>query len=694
VTLPGLSSSVSDYKVFVNNWQGNFKNGYYYCSGTCDSGSRGSLVGWDRATRVAASDQTIYLQPSTGGKITGTVSGVPSGKFGWINAWSESSYSWGGAEITGQGTDVDVNYEIKGLGAASDYRVDIWVDGMPGGFYQSGSSEPGSWDQATKVAVSDSATTANIDFTLSSGRAISGSVSGLSSGEDAWMDAWSNSTFQWSGASTGASTGSGSDSYSIEGLKSASDYEVTLWSPGYVTQSQQNVDISTGDVSNIDFTVGSGASISGSINAGTKYANNWLWIDAYSNSSGGWGGTGATTDANGLIDSFSISGLGNATDYKVGVFAPDGGSYFYKEDASGSATTSVTDSSSATNVTISAGNSVTGKNLDFSTVSTYGLSGSVSGLDENQAIDIFVWSNSSGSGWDSIVGDGTWNISGLAAGTYNVEIAPQGIPGQRLKTASIGSGSDGCSDSSYTTQETCESSNRVWGKDATGTEWTQGWKDLSGITISDTGVKGVDLSMSTASTSSYTISGSVCTASTSDTSDSCIGDTAVTTQPWVDVWDETNGIGSGASVATDGSYTVEDLPSGTYQINVWTPQGSVSRSVTITSSNATADLQIVVGTNSISGDAVNGALMFIYECNSGTIGGNGAANGGSCTDKSLFADTVIDTTNSPDYTVSNLGSNTLYQVDVYDSSSDFTSANRSFVFKSVGNLTENISYTP
>ena len=703
VTLPGLSSSVSDYKVFVNNWQGNFKNGYYYCSGTCDSGSRGSLVGWDRATKVAATGQTLYLQPSTGGKITGTVSGVPSGKFGWINAWSESTYNWGGAEITGQGTDVAVNYEIKGLGAASDYRVDIWVDGMAGGFYQSGSSEPGSWDQASKVSVTDGATTSDIDFTMSSGRSISGAVKGLSSGEDAWMDAWSNTTFQWAGGSTGASTGSGSDSYTIEGLKSASDYEVTLWSPGYVTQSQQNVDVSSGNATGVDFTVGTGAKLKGSITAGSKYANKWFWIDAYSNATGAWGGVGESTDASGTISTYTIEGLGNATDYVVAAWAPDGTGFFYKEDGSGNPTTSVTDWESATKVTISAGADVTGKDLDFSSVTTYGLSGTVSGLtgdDADKTVDVYVWSNSGGGGWDSITGNGTWNVSGLSDGTtYNVEVVPQGIPGQRLKTASVGSGTAACSDSSLTTQSSCEAVNSVWGKDATGTEWTQGWKDLSGVTLSGSGVKGLDLAMTSGVTASYTISGTVCTSTSSDSTDSCSGDDAVTVQPWVNAWDESNGIGNGASAASDGSYTIEDLPDGTYQVEVWTPQGSINRSVTISGSNQSADLQIVVGSQSISGSVTgtnaDGALIFVYECTAGgttTAGGSGSTTGGTCDNATLFADTVADTSATPNYSISNLGSGTHYRVDIYNSGSDFSGKDRSFVFQSSASNSGDISY--
>ncbi|MDX8412904.1 MAG: carboxypeptidase-like regulatory domain-containing protein, partial [Mariprofundales bacterium] len=204
-TIKGLDDA-SDFKMSI--YAEGLIGGYYNGSGT-------ALVSWQDAYSiavVAGAPVTGVVMPLSAGKnISGSVTGLSSGEYGWLDAWSDSTFAWGGPSIDGPGSAV--NYTISGLSAASDYTVN----------FSSGNYVTQS---LTGIDVS-AADYTSANFTASTGGSIGGSITGLAANEWVWVDASGSSA--WGGIGVTADA-NGSATYKIPALADASDYVVSVWS--------------------------------------------------------------------------------------------------------------------------------------------------------------------------------------------------------------------------------------------------------------------------------------------------------------------------------------------------------------------------------------------------------------------------------------------------------------------------------
>ena len=152
---------------------------------------------WSKAAKVDASDSLedndVDFVLSEGASISGQITdaeGVGAPEI-WVDAWSESTGSWGGAVTAADGT-----YTIVGVDAASDFKVAAWQENAPQFFYHVDSDGPIStvrkWERATSVSTLAGNAT-GIDIALSVGGTISGTVRNTAGRalEGVWVDAWS-----------------------------------------------------------------------------------------------------------------------------------------------------------------------------------------------------------------------------------------------------------------------------------------------------------------------------------------------------------------------------------------------------------------------------------------------------------------------------------------------------------------------
>ena len=379
---------------------------------------------WENATQVSvtsgATTASIDFSLGSGGTISGTVfedDGVTAIANAWV--WADSYDCCSGGN--GTNTDASGNYTIQGLGAG-DYRVQVYAfeQGYTTEFY----NNTNSWDQANRVTVVASQTTSGINFTLGSGGSISGKAT-LGDGTTPVINAWVwAETFECCNGGNGGQTDSNGN-YTITGLVPGSyRVQISAWEQGLTTQFYNNttdwnaatsVSVqSGGTTANINFTMATGGSISGSImesDGTTPVANAWVWADSYDCCSGG---NGASTDANG---DYTISGLG-ADDYRVQVNPEPGQgliSEFYDD---------TTDWGMAARVSVTA--SVDTPNINFQLGSGGSVSGTVTAdVGGAPVANAWVWAetfNCCGGNGAPTNADGTFLISGLAPGDYRIGV--------------------------------------------------------------------------------------------------------------------------------------------------------------------------------------------------------------------------------------------------------------------------------
>ncbi|MBF0271004.1 MAG: carboxypeptidase regulatory-like domain-containing protein [Magnetococcales bacterium] len=582
IELKGLDASGKDYRLFVGGPDGGFKTGNFKGEvGASDyPATLGSLVGWDRATLLdMSSDHYVSMQVGSGRKVTVKVSGLKSGQKAWVDAFSETTWSWGGGEVSyGNGTSDQV--EIKGLEAAEDYRISIWGGQIQGGTYAGNGKAPGAWESAELVNVTSG--DATIDLVVSSGKSIAGTVNGMKKAQWGWVDAWSNSTYSWGGNAVQAA-GSGADAYTIAGVGSATDFKVTFSADGYMTQKKSDVNTSGGDVTGVDFTASTGGSIAGTI-TGLK-AQEWVRVDVWSPATDAFVVGGATADANGSA-AYTLSGVPDGTDYVVGVWRGYQGVFY----ATGGVTP-VWDNHSKVSV-VNAGAT---KGIDFNLTAAgnlfYTLSGTVSGLAADQVVEINAWSSTGGSR-TSVTGNANYTLEGLPAGNYTVEVSSSGYVSQRTKSVTV-------------------SDNKV-----TASSWTSGWNDVGTVSINGN-TTGLNVAMLTG----YAIKGTVTS-----------GGNAVS-GAWVNAWSSGNSMGGGAVTNTKGEFTIKGLSNATYKVDVWTLEGTAGTDVTVNGANQTGVTLTVVkaagivqGTVTSGGSAAGGAMVIAYDA-SGVEKDRAVANG-------------------------------------------------------------------
>lgn len=284
---------------------------------------------------TSAADVTgLDFVAGAGKTISGSISNATAGTWVWVDAWSETTWDWGYADVK-----VDANgagtYEIKGMADASDYKVSAWNDGQNLFYNQQLGWNDANLVDLSVVEVGGTATGIDFDFAGVTTYRITGTIAGLASDETVWIDAWDEATWAWAGTSR---TGNGT--FTIKNLPAGSHYRVALyswnyadgyyggqdtissWSAAQLVTLPDTADVDGNGDDNVDLgtlTMSSGYSISGTVtDNGTGNPLPYLWVDAYNQSAGIWGGD--MTNANG---EYEISGLSNG-DYTITIWSADG----------------------------------------------------------------------------------------------------------------------------------------------------------------------------------------------------------------------------------------------------------------------------------------------------------------------------------------------------------------------------------
>ena len=596
LVIKNLDSTGTDYRLFVNSATGKYKTGSFrgtpettedddFSDGDSTETNAGSLVSWDQATLISMADNvSVKVAMDIGGSISGTVSGLASGQTAWVDAFSKKTHGWGSAEVVAS-TDGTVDYTLKGLKRAKDYRVSIDGDGVNGGFYSGGNSLT-NWKDAVQIDIKtvpdgkENGDAAGINLQVSEGISISGSVNGLQIGEWAWIDAWSDSASSWAGTIVEADmmTNGASVPYKLEGLSGSSDYDVSLDAEGYVQQRQESIN-ATSSITDINFTLSTGGKISGSISG--LDASVFVWLDAFSPTNGSWNGAGTVTNSTGTA-TYTIDGLSAASDYVVAL-QTEGKTFFYKTDG----ITPVRSQSSGVTVTFDVTEGID-FNLAEASNMVFKLSGTVTlnPSNDDQVVEVMAWSSDSAGAQVTRMGDGNFALRGLPSGSYTVEVFADGYTPQRNKTITVSSGK------------------------VDSQSWTSAWNDVGTITITED-TSGLNVTLSAGLTLSGTVKDST---------------GAVLSGVWVNAWDSANAIGSGAITNSNGTYSIDGLPNGTYTVEVWTATAKISKSHTLTTGNITLNLDLTKESGGISGIVVNsngiakqGALVLVFDSNGSQV---------------------------------------------------------------------------
>ncbi|OQX04977.1 MAG: hypothetical protein BWK80_52885, partial [Desulfobacteraceae bacterium IS3] len=361
----------------------------------------------------------ISIKMDQGRKISGTVTGLAVQEHAWINAFSESTGYGGGADLIGTGDGGAVSYEITGLGVAGDFKVSIHSKAYMGGFYGTGGLIVQDPEQALPVSTEEG-DAPGINFALSQGKSISGTVSGLEKGERAWLDAWSP-TGGWGGVEVIGGADDAPVPYEIVGLGDAADFTVCFRPMHYVHECKEGI---AAGKTGVDFAVSDGRSISGKIEGAPAFRH--LWVNAFSKSGRGGNGIGVQTGEDGSA-TYEIEGLSPAKDYIVSVHTGEK-HLFYNNTALWE---------EADPVDISADSKI-GIDFTFTAEKFYVLSGTIAGLpDDNRIVGIDAWDEETGAyGAVRRHGNGEFSLE-LPAGDYFVIFRAAGYSDMLYSTAGL-----------------------------------------------------------------------------------------------------------------------------------------------------------------------------------------------------------------------------------------------------------------
>jgi len=309
----------TDYIVSV--WSDTYLSDFYYALPD-------STVFRENALMVESSESfseniTITI------KLTGTISGQVTLENGtplpdvWISAWSDE-------ENTGNSALTNENgfYTINGL-EDTLYYVEYFPDDYPYQVFPKASLR----SFASKVGVNES----NINFELKTGSSISGTIIDKDTRQrlsGVTVYAWSTSNNQDSTAQTDIN-----GNYTITNIPIATDYYVMADAGNYPLQyfdekqyprDAQLVDITYGNVDNIDFALDKGPTIKGFVYINNTFtpAPSDIWVNVSSRQQGI--GQEMPTDENGM---FEITGLVDSDDYIISIWSE--GDYlaaFYHEN--------------------------------------------------------------------------------------------------------------------------------------------------------------------------------------------------------------------------------------------------------------------------------------------------------------------------------------------------------------------------
>jgi protocatechuate 3,4-dioxygenase beta subunit len=351
-----------------------------------------------------------YYPPEEPGSISGVVTDADGNPIegAWVAAGLYDDSWWAQAW-----TDADGSYTIDRL-TPGEYRVEVWAEGYLHEYYDSVRQ----LEDAAPVAVKDGDDTPNIDFDLDPGGSISGIVTDAQGNpiEGAWVGAGLYDGSWWGQA---ASIADGT--YKITGLVTG-EYRVDVWAEGYLHEyyngMRQPEDATPASVlegqetPNINFSLDLGGTISGIVTDAQGNPIEGAWVEAYSDDGGGWGDAETGSDG-----TYKITGLVTG-EYRVDVWAEGYFQQFYD---------GVRDWELATLVPVVEGQDTPNINFGLDLGGT--ISGIVTDAQGNPIEGAWVEAYSdNGNGWGNAEtgSDGSYNIGGLVAGEYRVEIWADG----------------------------------------------------------------------------------------------------------------------------------------------------------------------------------------------------------------------------------------------------------------------------
>lgn len=501
----------NDYLLSITNHEGNQVSGFY----TGDNQGVGSYL---QALRLDLNEnREVTMKMVSGRQISGHVENG-EGVEARVTAWSESR--WRGAE-----TQVEQNgeFSLHGLVSASDYRICVKAETLAGGCYGGNHTVP--YRLAVPLDVTD-ADQQGIGLTLTVGFRISGMVSGLAQGDSAWVQAWSIESGHLATAEVNAD-----GTYLLQGLPSASDYEVTMRAAGYQIPAPQRVEVGSSSASLLDdgsratqvnFETQAGGSIEGSLD-GLQRGDS-VTVRVYSPGLGeSQQVTLVAVDTQTL--NYRVSGLAEASDYCMSLETPQG--HFFR----GAHGQLLRNGQQCDEMVVNANETLSDINFALGSEPSFTLSGSVTGLrsgDKNSLVTVRAWSQDGGMVSHKRVGEGSWLLSGLGSGSYYLLVEAAGYVSQYF--------------AGYT--------------DGTA-QWHASSLEAKSISVLTNG-EGLDVVL----VPGHTISGLV---------------TTVTDEPaiavYVNIWDSFLQLGGGVLTRADGSFSVAGLLDGTYLLETYSEHG-------------------------------------------------------------------------------------------------------------------------
>ena len=400
------------YKVEFSNGYDNtgYLPQYYNAKASLSAADLVALASAQTATGINAAMQT-------GGKITGTVTDASTQEP--IASVYVYAYDSNGNYVASADTNSNGVYTITGL-ATGSYRVEF--EPYSGGYFAQYYNDEQTLSTADPVAVTAGNTTTSINAALSQGGSITGTITDATSGTAASgiaVTAYSYTTTStsYAGSATTDSTGR----YSITGLNTA-NYKVEFSGAGYLTQyyndrqtltSADTVNVTYGQASTgINAAIQEAGAITGTVTDASSQAGlaNAL-VTAYNSQ-----GSSIESTYTGTSGSYQLSSL-PAGGYRVGFSAGTNQNYlpqYYNGKAS---------LSTANQITVTAGHAAPGINAALQPGGQ--IQGTVTDASTNAPVSgIYVYAYAANGAFVSeatSAADGSYTISGLPTGTYDIE---------------------------------------------------------------------------------------------------------------------------------------------------------------------------------------------------------------------------------------------------------------------------------
>ena len=318
-TLDGLARA-ADYELSLN------AEGYV----------RQRKAGVDATTSVTGMEFTLF----TGGKISGSIRGLSTFGFVWVDAFSPKTGAWGGVGVVADASGT-ITYTVDGLPEASDYVVALQTDGKTF-FYRMEGLTP-VWRQHDAVTVTVG-TTEDIDFNLDAATnmmfKLSGTVTMNPVSEDQVVE-----IMVWSEDGVGARVSQiGGGAFTLKGLP-AGHYKIEVFADGYAPKRVKTATISSGsidsstlawtqgwndmgtldlttDTTGLDVTLSAGLTLSGTVKDASGAVLPGVWVSAWNNTRAI--GSGAETNVSGSYTIEGLSATSGEETYTVEVWTASG----------------------------------------------------------------------------------------------------------------------------------------------------------------------------------------------------------------------------------------------------------------------------------------------------------------------------------------------------------------------------------